>query len=387
MHPAQSKMARAALKLGVREAAEAAKVSTQTVSRLESGNELRERTVEDIKTLLRSGAGALVETNRQLNLALYMVGRLAPAEVPAVRRRFEEAMGGRFAPVPDDLLNGSDYTETLFLEPVAEALGRSRISTVVVGSGGRGGRAVTSTYYGEAVIDFVIRHGAAFWTGQQPYRSSQPPSSCFVTGTPIARPDGGLVAIEAVAEGEEVLAADGSATRRDDETILHRLDHQTPVYGINDTPPFVTAGHMLLTTQGWKAIDPEAAWQENPDVAVSALQIGDRLIRLAGTSSFRTEEVVLERLDLRMLPAGSALHALKLTGAQSYFANGFAVAANYPHLPEARLAEAIESLPEATRAQLQDLLRPVMPLLLEALCDVAGPRLRAALGDTPEPQA
>jgi transcriptional regulator with XRE-family HTH domain len=45
-------MARAALEIGVRELADMAKVSTNTISRLESGEELKERTVEAIRRAL-----------------------------------------------------------------------------------------------------------------------------------------------------------------------------------------------------------------------------------------------------------------------------------------------------------------------------------------------
>jgi DNA-binding XRE family transcriptional regulator len=45
----QSRMARAALNLGVREVAEAAGVSTNTITRLERGEELLPRTVADIR--------------------------------------------------------------------------------------------------------------------------------------------------------------------------------------------------------------------------------------------------------------------------------------------------------------------------------------------------
>jgi transcriptional regulator with XRE-family HTH domain len=49
---AQCRMARAALQLGVRELAERARVSTSTVTRLESGELLRERTVEAVQRTL-----------------------------------------------------------------------------------------------------------------------------------------------------------------------------------------------------------------------------------------------------------------------------------------------------------------------------------------------
>ena len=52
MTPAQCRMARSAIKMGVRELAEAAKVSTNTVTRFERGEELRERTVDAIRAAL-----------------------------------------------------------------------------------------------------------------------------------------------------------------------------------------------------------------------------------------------------------------------------------------------------------------------------------------------
>jgi transcriptional regulator with XRE-family HTH domain len=47
-------MARAALNLGVRDVAEAAGVSTNTITRLERGEELLPRTVADIRAALES---------------------------------------------------------------------------------------------------------------------------------------------------------------------------------------------------------------------------------------------------------------------------------------------------------------------------------------------
>ncbi len=52
MTPAQCRMARAALNLGVRELAEVAKMSTNTIIRLEAGEELKPRTVEAVRRVL-----------------------------------------------------------------------------------------------------------------------------------------------------------------------------------------------------------------------------------------------------------------------------------------------------------------------------------------------
>ena len=54
MSAAQCRMARAGLGIGVRELATAAKVSTNTVTRLEAGEELKERTVNAICAALEA---------------------------------------------------------------------------------------------------------------------------------------------------------------------------------------------------------------------------------------------------------------------------------------------------------------------------------------------
>jgi transcriptional regulator with XRE-family HTH domain len=52
--PVQCRMARAALRLGVRELAAAAQVSVDTVARFERGDELKERTVQALQLALES---------------------------------------------------------------------------------------------------------------------------------------------------------------------------------------------------------------------------------------------------------------------------------------------------------------------------------------------
>ena len=52
--PVQCRMARAALGLGVRELAVAAKVSTDTIARFERGDELKERTIDALQRALEA---------------------------------------------------------------------------------------------------------------------------------------------------------------------------------------------------------------------------------------------------------------------------------------------------------------------------------------------
>jgi transcriptional regulator with XRE-family HTH domain len=61
--PVQSRMARAALGMGVRELAAAAKVSTDTVARFERGEELKNRTVGAIRRALEEAGVEFIEAN------------------------------------------------------------------------------------------------------------------------------------------------------------------------------------------------------------------------------------------------------------------------------------------------------------------------------------
>jgi len=63
MNAVQCRMARAALGLGVRELADKAKVSPDTIARLERGDTLRERTVADIRATLETAGIIFVAEN------------------------------------------------------------------------------------------------------------------------------------------------------------------------------------------------------------------------------------------------------------------------------------------------------------------------------------
>jgi transcriptional regulator with XRE-family HTH domain len=54
LNAVQSKMARAALDLGIRDLAKLARVSPDTIARLEHGEELRERTIAAIRAALEA---------------------------------------------------------------------------------------------------------------------------------------------------------------------------------------------------------------------------------------------------------------------------------------------------------------------------------------------
>jgi transcriptional regulator with XRE-family HTH domain len=74
--PVQCRMARAALGLGVRELAEAAKVSVDTVARFERGDELKERTVDALQRTLEA-AGVEFTNGDRPGVRLYRTVAMA----------------------------------------------------------------------------------------------------------------------------------------------------------------------------------------------------------------------------------------------------------------------------------------------------------------------
>ncbi|WP_425963823.1 transcriptional regulator [Rhizobium nepotum] len=61
MLPVQCRMARIALEWGVRELAEAAAVSTNTVTRFEKGEELKQRTVDAMRSAMEDRGVVFLE--------------------------------------------------------------------------------------------------------------------------------------------------------------------------------------------------------------------------------------------------------------------------------------------------------------------------------------
>src|SRR5664279_1494025 len=80
--PVQCRMARAALGLGVRELAAAAKVSIDTVARFERGDELKERTIDALQGALEA-AGVEFTNGDQPGVRLTRAAAARSAEAAA----------------------------------------------------------------------------------------------------------------------------------------------------------------------------------------------------------------------------------------------------------------------------------------------------------------
>ena len=99
--PIQCRMARAALGLGVRELAAAAKVSIDTVARFERGDELKERTIDALQRALEA-AGVEFTNGDQPGVRLTRVAaaRSAKAAAPSKPSAAAKAVRGQTANAP-----------------------------------------------------------------------------------------------------------------------------------------------------------------------------------------------------------------------------------------------------------------------------------------------
>jgi transcriptional regulator with XRE-family HTH domain len=93
MNGAQCRMARAALRIGVRELADLARVSTTTVTKLERGEQLLPRTAQDIKRALEAAGIIFSDHPTGVSLAPTLDHRAAKEESTTWARPGEARLG------------------------------------------------------------------------------------------------------------------------------------------------------------------------------------------------------------------------------------------------------------------------------------------------------
>jgi transcriptional regulator with XRE-family HTH domain len=97
--PLQCRMARAALGLGVRELAAAAKVSVDTVARFERGEELKERTIDALQRALEA-AGVEFTNGDKPGVRLAKAAAVRFAEAAAASKPAAKAVLGQGKKAP-----------------------------------------------------------------------------------------------------------------------------------------------------------------------------------------------------------------------------------------------------------------------------------------------
>ena len=179
--------------------------------------------------------------------------------------------------------------------------------------------------------------------------------SCFIAGTRILMADGSERPIETLRVGDRVRDRHGQSNRI--QAIERVALGARRLYGLNHLPPFFTAEHPFLTTQGWAAIAPAMTRTENPALAVLPLFTGMHLLGWseggsAGNLALAPHPVELPVASLFWVdaPPATALFNLILDGSHSYVANGLIVHNKGGMAAATAAAEAATAAAEAATA-------------------------------------
>ena len=136
--------------------------------------------------------------------------------------------------------------------------------------------------------------------GQRLYNAvlrAETASGCFVAGTLVNLPDGTKIPIESITVGTEILAYDETTGTfvPGEVGVMQRFKHRNCIYDLylsSGKIITVTHSHPFLTTDGWKALNIEAAKYDH-HMNVGLLQEHDELI------NNQNEHIYIEQIKYR----------------------------------------------------------------------------------------
>jgi len=110
--------------------------------------------------------------------------------------------------------------------------------------------------------------------------------TCFPAGTGVLMSDGSQKNIEDVEVGEKVVSQSESGVKS--ISMVTELDqpirnHMCQINYVNGESLKLTDEHPLYTDSGWKSIDPDNTYKDNPNLVVDRLMVGDQVIKADGS--------------------------------------------------------------------------------------------------------
>ncbi|KAF8419162.1 hypothetical protein EV426DRAFT_702014 [Tirmania nivea] len=240
--------------------------------------------------------------------------------------------------------------------------------------------------YGKEIVDWinvqadngygdVFNHGNAHTSVHYP--SIFP--SCFAPGTMVRVEYGRDEPIETLKEGARwenyrhvLTIAIGVVSHEQVVAVTGKCGSAQTcfLYGFNDEEPFFTAGHIFFTKAGPKAVNPCAARQENPEIHVQQLLIGDVVFRLSDSiAEQHYEEVRVQsfKMEHAECEAVYGLHFRRGNRADcTYHANGYLVGLNHAETTINRLRENFADMSVKEQRRFVDMI-PELPVSLRKL--------------------
>lgn len=137
---------------------------------------------------------------------------------------------------------------------------------------------------------------------------------CILEGTDVVLADGSKTPIEKLRVGSKLKGKKGVTTVKAINRFTQKKD---TLYGINGGTAFISPEHPILTTAGWKSIDPKITSVRSDLGTVGLLVVGDEVVTAEGV-------VKVASIDKHVRDDSSVLN-LALDGDGTFIAGGVVV--------------------------------------------------------------
>ena len=145
---------------------------------------------------------------------------------------------------------------------------------------------------------------------------------CFAPGTQILMKDHSTKSIETIWIGDEVMAYDEMEKEFVPKKVVKSyIHHNTPsmvkIYLSDNTTMFMTPGHPLYSTNGWKSLDIENSLYEHGTIT-TLLKIGDEIIGIDHNS-------FVNKIEWINISLNYDSYNIEVEDCHTFLANGFVV--------------------------------------------------------------
>ena len=232
-------------------------------------------------------------------------------------------------------------------------------------------------YYGVHVHDWL----ADYWNGPERYgltvnvnvinyHYSEYVGGCFLAGTMVLAEEHKEMPIEDLQENDLILGRSGDIAVISNENAGVTLKVDTPAFGFNDDEPFFLSSHPFWSQDGWRALNPQTAKDENDWLEIGQLRQGDYVCKVKSINGndIEYEWVKIKRVNIKVYPAGTRFHGIHTReGPRSYHANRYLVMQNYPEITIQRVADRLSKVDKKTQNRIRQQLKRLTPTFKHAL--------------------
>ena len=192
---------------------------------------------------------------------------------------------------------------------------------------------------------------------------------CFSGETLVTLSNGKRKMIKNIEIGDKIIGWGGTFNTVSHLEIYDNYFKTTnrKIYGFNNMNPFFTDGHVFMTTEGWKSLNPEQTLIELPNFQVKKLQVGDVMFKINYNKGKITyKPICIKKITSKSIDTDKLLYNLAIVGNYSYHANGFVTHNMYNNedIDETEL-DNIENLSPKEVQRLRNAVKSALPEILK----------------------